>query len=126
MDIYVATTGEDLGRAAEGIRQVIQGTTLPEGVRVNLRGMVEGMNAAFRSFGAGLALSLVLLYLILVAQFRSWMDPLLILLAVPMGLAGVMVILPATGTTLNVQSLMGVIMMAGIVVSNTNRCWPGI
>jgi multidrug efflux pump subunit AcrB len=61
----------------------------------------------------------VLLYLILVAQFRSFVDPLLILLAVPLGLAGVLLTLYATGTTLNVQSLMGIVMMVGIVVSNS-------
>jgi len=83
------------------------------------RGMVQGMRASFRSFGYGLLLSVLLLYLILVAQFRSFLDPALILLAVPPGLAGVILILAATGTTLNVQSLLGVIMMTGIVVSNS-------
>ena len=81
--------------------------------------MVQGMQASFRSFGIGLLLSLLLLYLILVAQFRSFLDPLLILLAVPTGLTGVLLILVTTGTTLNVMSLMGVIMMVGIVVSNS-------
>jgi multidrug efflux pump subunit AcrB len=81
--------------------------------------MVDGMNASFRSFGFGLVLALVLLYLILVAQFRSFIDPVLILLAVPTGLTGVLVTLYITGTTLNVQSLMGVLMMVGMVVSNS-------
>jgi multidrug efflux pump subunit AcrB len=119
LDVYVTPAGEDLGRIASAIDKIIAQTRLPEGVRVNLRGMVEGMRASFRSFGLGLILSLVLLYLILVAQFRSFRDPLLILLAVPTGLAGVLVILWITGTTLNVQSLMGVVMMVGIVVSNS-------
>ena len=66
---------------------------LPAGVRIALRGMVQGMDASFRSFGFGLILALVLLYLILVAQFRSFIDPLLILLAVPTGLTGVLVAL---------------------------------
>jgi multidrug efflux pump subunit AcrB len=88
-------------------------------VRVNLRGSVEGMQASFASFGLGLILSVALVYLILVAQFRSFVDPLLILLAVPTGLAGVLLILFVTGTTLNVMSLMGVVMMVGIVVSNS-------
>jgi multidrug efflux pump subunit AcrB len=92
---------------------------IPENVRVDLRGMVQGMRASFKSFGLGLLLAVVLLYLILVAQFRSFLDPLLILLAVPMGLSGVLVTLYWTGTTLNVQSLMGVVMMVGIVVSNS-------
>ena len=84
-----------------------------------MRGMVLGMQASFRSFALGLLLALVLLYLILVAQFRSFADPLLILLAVPTGLTGVLVTLWGTGTTLNVQSLMGVLMMVGMVVSNS-------
>jgi multidrug efflux pump subunit AcrB len=81
--------------------------------------MVQGMQASFRSFGLGLILSVILVYLILVAQFKSWVDPMLILLAVPTGLTGVLVILFTTGTTLNVMSLMGVVMMVGIVVSNS-------
>jgi len=119
IDVYVSPVSEDLGLMANGVQRILDSAKLPDGVRVNLRGMVQGMNATFRSFAIGLVLSLVLLYLVLVAQFKSFVDPVLILLAVPMGLAGVMVTLPATGTTLNVQSLMGVIMMSGIVVSNS-------
>jgi HAE1 family hydrophobic/amphiphilic exporter-1 len=118
-DVYVATSTEDLGRVAAAVNRIVAGTKLPEGVRVNLRGMVQGMNASFRSFGLGLILSVVLVYLILVAQFKSFRDPFLILLAVPTGLAGVLVTLAITGTTLNVMSLMGVVMMVGIVVSNS-------
>jgi HAE1 family hydrophobic/amphiphilic exporter-1 len=119
VDAYVSVSGEDLGTIATAIEGVIAKTTLPKGVRVDLRGMVNGMRASFRSFGFGLILALVLLYLILVAQFQSFIDPFLILLAVPMGLAGVVIALFLTGTTLNVQSLMGVVMMVGIVVSNS-------
>jgi multidrug efflux pump subunit AcrB len=81
--------------------------------------MVQGMEDSFSSFASGLILATVLVYLILVAQFRSWLDPFLILLAVPPGLSGVLIILSLTGTTLNVMSLMGVVMMVGIVVSNS-------
>src|SRR5207249_4360476 len=77
------------------------------------------VRAPFCSFAIGLTLSVVLLYLILVAQFRSFIDPLLILLAVPPGLTGVLVTLWFTGTTLNVMSLMGVVMLTGIAVSNS-------
>src|SRR5262249_27065560 len=77
------------------------------------------MQTSFSSFALGLILSTVLVYLILVAQFRSFVDPLLILLAVPTGLTGVLVMLAITGTTLNIMSLMGVVMMVGIVVSNS-------
>jgi multidrug efflux pump subunit AcrB len=119
IDIYVTPTGEDLGRLANGIREVLKETALPSGVKVNIRGMVEGMEASFTSFALGLILALVLLYLILVAQFRSFADPILILLAVPTGLVGVLIALWLTGTTLNVQSLMGILMMVGMVVSNS-------
>jgi HAE1 family hydrophobic/amphiphilic exporter-1 len=77
------------------------------------------MNQSFRSFGFGLILSVALVYLILVAQFQSFIDPFVILLAIPPGITGVIVVLLLTGTTLNVMSLMGVAMMVGIVVSNS-------
>ena len=79
----------------------------------------KGMQESFRSFAIGLSLSVVLLYLILVAQFKSFKDPLLIMLAIPMGFIGVLIVLPLTGTTLNVMSLMGVLMLVGISASNS-------
>ena len=119
IDVYVSPKTEDLGKVSAQIDKIIANTKLPEGVRVNLRGSVENMRSSFKSFGIGLILAIVLVYLILVAQFASFLDPFIILLAVPPGLAGVLVFLLATGTTLNVMSLMGVVMMAGIVVSNS-------
>ena len=119
IDIYVNPATEDLGKVANAIDKIIAEQKFPSDVRVNLRGMVQGMRSSFRSFGFGLFLSIILLYLILVAQFRSFVDPLLILLAVPTGITGVLLMLFLSGTTLNVQSLMGVIMMVGIVVSNS-------
>jgi multidrug efflux pump subunit AcrB len=119
MDVYVRPLGEEIGGIADRIDRIIAQTTIPAGVNVTLRGMVQGMRASFRSFALGLTLSVVLLYLILVAQFRSFVDPLLILLAVPPGLTGVLLTLWLTGTTLNVMSLMGVVMLTGIAVSNS-------
>jgi hydrophobic/amphiphilic exporter-1 (mainly G- bacteria), HAE1 family len=119
VDLYVSPKAEDLGRITARVEKIIKETPLPDGVRVNLRGSVQGMRASFKSFGIGLILSVVLVYLVLVAQFASWKDPFIILLAVPPGLAGVLLLLLATGTTLNVMSLMGVVMMVGIVVSNS-------
>jgi HAE1 family hydrophobic/amphiphilic exporter-1 len=119
IDIYVNPAGEDLGAVASGVNRLIADTKRPASVRVAMRGMVLGMQASFRSFALGLIMALVLLYLILVAQFRSFTDPVLILLAVPTGLTGVLLALFLTGTTLNVQSLMGVLMMVGMVVSNS-------
>jgi multidrug efflux pump subunit AcrB len=119
IDIYVNPAGEDLGGVATGIGRVLSRTALPAGIKADVRGMVQGMQASFRSFALGLILALLLLYLILVAQFRSFTDPVLILLAVPPGVTGVLVALFLTRTTLNVQSLMGVLMMVGMVVSNS-------
>jgi len=119
IDIYVSPKTQDLGGVTSEIEDILKRTNLPEGVRVNLRGSVQGMRASFKSFGIGLILSVVLVYLILVAQFASWEDPFIILLAIPPGLAGVLLFLLVTRTTLNVMSLMGVVMMVGIVVSNS-------
>ena len=119
VDIYVTPAGEGIAKVADSVRDLIRQKKLPENVRVNLRGMVQAMQESFRSFAIGLSLSIVLLYLILVAQFRSFKDPLLIMLAIPMGFIGVMIILPLTGTTLNVMSLMGVLMLVGISASNS-------
>jgi HAE1 family hydrophobic/amphiphilic exporter-1 len=119
MDVYVSPSGEDLSQVLGGVQTVLRDTKLPENVRVAVRGSADAMQVSFRSFGFGLLLSTLLVYLILVAQFESFLDPFLILLAVPTGLTGVLLILFATGTTLNIMSLMGVVMMVGIVVSNS-------
>lgn len=118
IDLYVTPKGEDLGRVTRAIQGIV-GKNIPANVRVNLRGMVEGMNASFKSFGLGFLLSFVLLFLILTAQFKSFIDPLLIMLAIPMGFVGVLIILPLTHSTLNVMSLMGVLMLVGIADSNS-------
>jgi hydrophobic/amphiphilic exporter-1 (mainly G- bacteria), HAE1 family len=119
IDLYVSPKGEDLGRLTAQTEKIVANTQMPEGVRVKLRGSVQNMRSSFASFGIGLILAVILLYLILVAQFASFLDPFIILLAVPPGLAGVLLFLLATGTTLNVMSLMGIVMMVGIVVSNS-------
>ena len=119
IDIYVAPEKEALGGVAARINALIAGAETPENMTVTLRGAVEAMHTSFVSFAAGLLMSLVLIYLILVAQFRSFVDPFIILLAVPPGIAGAVDMLVATGTTLNVMSLMGTVMLVGIAVSNS-------
>ncbi len=121
IDVYVAPSGEDLSAVSAGVDKIVKQaeTQLPPNTRITVRGTVQAMHDSFRSFGFGLLLSTLLVYLILVAQFKSFIDPFLILLAVPTGLAGVILMLVSTGTTLNVMSLMGVVMMVGIVVSNS-------
>ena len=119
VDVYVAPSGEDIGNPAKEISKIVQATKLPANIRVNMRGLVVTMQDSFRRFGFGLLLAILLVYLILVAQFASFTDPFLIVLAVPTGLIGVLFTLLLTGTTLNIQSLMGVVMLQGMVVSNS-------
>jgi multidrug efflux pump subunit AcrB len=119
VDVYVAPQGEDLHTVFAGVQKIVARTPLPQDVRVMVRGSVQAMRTSFKSFALGLILATLLVYLILTAQFESFLDPLVILLAVPTGLTGVLLILYFTGTTLNVMSLMGVVMMVGIVVSNS-------
>lgn len=89
------------------------------GVDATMRGSIEAMRYSLRSFALGLSLSVILLYLVLVAQFRSFTDPFLILLAFPPGVAGALLTLWLTGTPLNVMSLMGLVMLAGITMSDS-------
>ena len=116
---FVAPAKEDVGGVMKGISKILAETRVPEGAKIDVRGSVESMNASFKTFGLGLILAVALVYLILVAQFQSFLDPFIILLAVPTGLTGVLLTLWLTGTTMNVMSLMGIVMMVGIVVSNS-------
>jgi multidrug efflux pump subunit AcrB len=119
IDIYVQPATENLGVAANAVHNAISQQTIPHNINVSVHGSAEAMNAAFKSFAFGLTLSVILLYLILVAQFRSFIDPAIILLALPPGISGVLLALVLTGTTLNIMSLMGIVMLAGIVMSNS-------
>ena len=119
IDVFIRPLTEDLGRVADRVTQLTGAANLPKGLDIAIRGIVESMRASFRSFALGLTLSLMLLYLILVAQFRSFTDPFLIMLAFPPGLTGVLLTLYFTGTTLNVMSLMGIVMLAGITMSDS-------
>ncbi len=119
IDVYVMPNSEDLSGVSAEANQVLKGLKLPKNALVRVQGAVVGMHESFFRFGVGLLLSVMLVYLILMAQFRSFIDPLIILTAIPPGLAGVVAFLWMTHTTLNIMSLMGVIMMTGIVVSNS-------
>ncbi|MDR3560872.1 MAG: efflux RND transporter permease subunit [Negativicutes bacterium] len=119
IDVYVSPKAEDLGAMASKVNSIITKTKVPDNIKVTVRGSVEAMHTSFTSFGLGLLMSVLLIYLVLVAQFKSFIDPFVILLAVPPGIAGATVMLAVTGTTLNVMSLMGIVMMVGIVVSNS-------
>lgn len=119
IDIYVATKSEALQGVGAQIDHLLANTTHDRNTVLNVRGAVVSMNQAFHDFGIGLIIAILLVYLILMAQFASFIDPFIILMAIPPGLAGVAVILLITGSSLNIMSLMGVIMMSGIVVSNS-------
>jgi multidrug efflux pump subunit AcrB len=118
-DIYIMPKTEDLGRVGNQIQQIIHGVHPPHGTLITMGGSVTDMHAAFRSFAEGLALAVVLIYLVLMAQFASFSDPFVILLAVPPGIAGVVLTLLITGSSLNIMSLMGLLMMTGMAVSNS-------
>jgi multidrug efflux pump subunit AcrB len=119
IDIYVATKTEALQGVGGDIKKLLANTRTDKNTVLNLRGAVVSMNRSFTEFGLGLIVSVLMVYLILMAQFRSFIDPFIILMAIPPGLAGVVIILLVTGSSLNIMSLMGVIMMTGIVVSNS-------
>jgi multidrug efflux pump subunit AcrB len=118
-DIYVMPKSEDLSRTAARVQHVIDHTKAPAGVLITMRGTILYMRSSFKSFGIGLALAVVLVFLVLMAQFASFSDPFIILLAIPPGISGAVLCLFLTGTTINVMSLMGVLMMAGIATSDS-------
>jgi len=118
-DIYVMPKKEDLSVVNAQVESIVAQMDKPHGITVKVRGSVRDMQESFFSFGIGLILAVVLVYLILMAQFASFSDPFIFLLAVPPGLSGVLIFLLLTGTTLNVMSLMGVVMMTGIAVSDS-------
>ena len=118
VDVLVAPKSDDLGGTRAAVQRALKNIALPPETRTAIRGSVEAMQESFQSFGYGLLLAVVLLYLVMVAQFRSFLDPFIIMFSVPMGLIGVVWTLLLTSTTLNIESFMGIIAMVGIVVSN--------
>jgi len=119
IDVYVMPSTEALQGVSGRINRLIAGVKVPQNVRIVVRGTVVSMSESFKRFAIGLVLSILLVYLILMAQLTSFIDPFIILMAIPPGLSGVLLILLLTNSTLNIMSLMGVIMMTGIVVSNS-------
>ena len=119
VDVLVTPVGNDLGKVARDIEAVLAGISLPKDVKIELRGEVANMRAAIDNFALALPLAVILIYLVMVALFRSLIDPLIILLAVPLGLIGTVLTLYLTNTSVNVESMIGTLMMMGIVVSNS-------
>ena len=118
VDLYVSPRGEDLSRVSSGIHRILSGFPLPVGASVTVGGIVAEMRASFVSFALGLLISAALLYLILTAQFSSFREPWLVLLCIPLGLAGAVIGLVASHSTLNIMSLMGVVMLVDLVAAN--------
>lgn len=119
VDVLVDPATSDLGGTQTAIQNALKNVQFPKDVQIDFHGSVAAMQKSFSSFGFGLSMAVVLLYLVMVAQFKSFLDPVIIMFAVPMGLIGVIWTLLLTGTTLNIESFMGIIVMVGIVVSNS-------
>lgn len=121
-DIFVNVRGRDVGSVAADIERYIDKiksdrAQVPEGYYIQMRGEVKSMQESFKSLGFGFVLAVVLVYLVMIVQFRSFLDPFIVMFAVPLGLIGVAWMLFLTRTYLSIQSMMGIIMMVGIVVS---------
>jgi multidrug efflux pump subunit AcrB len=119
VEVRLAASGRDLGAVASELQAALNRIELPAGVTVKLRGQSESMFTAFGRLGLGLFLAIALVYLLLAVLFQSWSDPLIIVVAVPGALVGILWMLAVTGTTLNVESFMGAIMAVGIATSNS-------
>lgn len=119
INVLVTPVGNDLGRVAAEIEQAIASVPLPKDVTIAIKGEVANMRSAFTNFALALPLAVLLIYLVMVALFRSFVDPLIILVAVPLGWIGTVLMLALTNTSVNVESMIGTLMMMGIVVSNS-------
>src|SRR6266571_1548670 len=121
IDIFGAATGRDLGSIASDINKIIDDTRqqLPRGSRVVVRGQVQTMRSSYIGLLSGLAFSIVLVYLLIVVNFQSWLDPFIMISALPAALAGIAWFLFITHTTLSVPALMGAIMCMGVATSNS-------
>ncbi|MBI3357388.1 MAG: efflux RND transporter permease subunit [Nitrospirae bacterium] len=119
IDVLVTPVGNDLGRVAQDIEQALATIKLPKDVTIELKGEVANMRSAFNNFALALPLAVLLIYLVMVGLFRSFIDPLIILVAVPLGWIGTVLMLHVTNTSANVESMIGTLMMMGIVVSNS-------
>jgi multidrug efflux pump subunit AcrB len=121
IDINASVHGRDLGSASAAVTQAIRGLgKLPRGAQIVIRGQSQAMRQSFATLEFGILLAAALVYLLMVANFQSWLEPMIIMLAVPGALAGALWMLAITGTTVNVESLMGMIMAVGVGVANGN------
>ncbi|CAM2143898.1 Efflux RND transporter permease subunit [Pararobbsia alpina] len=121
IDIYVSVEGRDLGSVAAQVNKLVDETrkTLPRGSTINVRGQVETMHTSYFGLGVGVAMAIVLVYLLIVVNFQSWIDPLIIVSALPAALGGIAWMLFLTGTHLSVPALTGAIMTMGVATANS-------
>jgi multidrug efflux pump subunit AcrB len=121
IDVYTSVQGRDLGGVARDTRKIVAGfeKKLPKGSRIEVRGQVATMASSFAGLGIGLVMSIVLIYLLIVVNFQSWLDPFIIITALPGALAGIVWMLLLTHTTLNVPSLTGSVMCMGVATANS-------
>jgi multidrug efflux pump subunit AcrB len=120
-DVFAGTQGRDLAAVAADVQRIVDAAepSLPRGSRIAVRGQVETMNSSFAGLATGLAFALLLVYLLMVVNFQSWLDPFIILTALPGALSGIAWMLYVTQTTLSVPALMGAIMCIGVATSNS-------
>ncbi len=120
-DIYANVQDRDLGSVAAQVDKIVNDaqSKLPRGSTLEVRGQVKTMRTSFLGLGLGLIFAILLVYFVMVVNFQSWLDPFIILMAVPGALAGILVMLAVTGTTINVPSLMGAIMSIGVATANS-------
>ncbi|MGB8493587.1 MAG: efflux RND transporter permease subunit [Candidatus Acidiferrum sp.] len=121
INVYAAVDGRDLGSVATDVTKLVDNIQkeLPRGSRIFIRGQIQTMNSSFLGLGVGLAGAIVLAYLLIVVNFQSWLDPFIIITALPGALAGICWMLLFTHTTLNVPSLTGAIMCMGVATANS-------
>ncbi|MCA8240228.1 efflux RND transporter permease subunit [Burkholderia sp. AU32262] len=121
IDVYVSVEGRDLGAVAGEIDRIVADAraTLPRGTALAMRGQIETMRTSYLGLGAGVAMAIVLVYLLIVVNFQSWLDPLIIISAMPAALAGIAWMLFVTGTHLSVPALTGAIMTVGVATANS-------
>jgi multidrug efflux pump subunit AcrB len=121
IDLDAGVAGRDLGSTSAAMREAIARLgKLPPGIQITIRGQSQAMQQSFDTLGLGIILAIILVCLLMAANFQSWLEPFIIILAVPGALAGVLWMLALTGTTINVESLMGTIMAVGVGVANGN------
>ena len=120
-DVYANVDNRDLGGVANGVEKILANArkTLPRSTVLHLRGQVQTMESSFIRLGLGLLFAILLVYLLMVVNFQSWVDPFIILMALPGAISGILWMLFATQTTLNVPSLMGAIMCIGVATANS-------